>query len=71
MGILLAFGRGTAIAAIVMFAFAILKRLVIVFGLLLAIIKFLVVIAFLTLLISIAVAVIREWCRDKNGVKPA
>lgn len=71
MGILLAFGRGTAIAATVLFAFAILKRLVIVFGLLFALIKFLIVIAFLALFISIAVAVIREWSRDKNGVKSA
>src|SRR5581483_5974752 len=71
MGILLALGRGTAIAAAVMFAFAILKRLVIVFGLLLALIKFLIVIAFLVLFISIAVAMIREWSRDKNGVKNA
>jgi len=71
MGILLAFGRGTVIAATIMFAFAILKRLVIVFGLLLALVKFVIVIAFLALLISIAVAVIREWGRDKNGVKPA
>lgn len=71
MGILLAFGRGTAIAAVVMFAFAILKRLVIVFGLLFALIKFLIVIAFLALIISIAVAMIREWCRDKNDAKTA
>lgn len=67
MGILLAFGRGTAIAATVLFAFALLKRLVIVFGLFFALVKFLVVAAFLILLISIAVAVIRDWSRDKKN----
>ena len=69
MGILLALGRGTAIAATVMFAFALLKRLVIVFGVLFALVKFAIVLIFLILLISIAVAVIRDWSRDKNGVK--
>ncbi len=69
MGLLLGFGRGTAIAAIVLFAFALLKRLIIVFGFLFALVKFAIVLAFLILLISIAVAVIRDWSRDKNGVK--
>ena len=69
MGLLLGFGRGTAIAATVLLGFALLKRLIIVFGFLFAIVKFAIVLAFLILLISIAVAVIRDWSRDKNGVK--
>ena len=52
-----------------MFGFALLKRLIIVFGFLFAIVKFAIVLVFLILLISIAVAVIRDWSRDKNGVK--
>lgn len=71
MGLLLGFGRGTAIAAIVLFGFALLKRLIIGFGFLFALVKFAIVLAFLVLLISIAVAVIRDWSRDKNGVKSA
>ena len=58
-------------AAIVLFGFALLKRLIIVFGFLFALVKFAIVLAFLILLISIAVAVIRDWSRDKNGVKSA
>ena len=69
MGLLLGFGRSTVIAATVLFGFALLKRLIIVFGFLFAIVKFAIVLAFLILLISIAVAVIRDWSRDKNGVK--
>ena len=69
MGLLLGFGRGTAIAATVLFAFALLKRLVIVFGVLFALVKFVIVLAFLILLISIAVAMIRDWSRDKSDAK--
>ena len=66
MGILLALTRGTAIAATIIFAFALLKRLIILFGFMFAIVKFIIVIAFLIVLVSIAVAMLRDWCRDKN-----
>ena len=69
MGLLLGFGRGTILAATVLIGFAILKRLVIVFGVVFALLKFIIVIAFLALLISIAVAIIRDWSDKKNGVK--
>ena len=69
MGILLALGRGTAVAATIMFAFALLKRLIILFGFLFALVKFAILIAFLVLFVSIAVAIIRDWSREKNGVK--
>lgn len=69
MGLLLGFGRGTILAATVLIGFAILKRLVIVFGVVFALIKFVIVVAFLALLISIAVAMIRDWSDKKNGVK--
>ena len=69
MGLLLGFGRGTILAATVLIGFAILKRLVIVFGVVFALIKFIIVVAFLALLISIAVAMIRDWSDKKNGVK--
>ena len=69
MGLLLGFGRGTILAATVLIGFSILKRLVIVFGVVFALIKFIIVVAFLALLISIAVAIIRDWSDKKNGVK--
>ena len=69
MGLLLGFGRGTILAATVLIGFAILKRLVIVFGVVFALFKFIIVVAFLALLISIAVAMIRDWSDKKNGVK--
>ena len=68
MGLLLAFGRGTACAAIVLFGFAILKRLILLFGLFFALAKFIIVIAFLALFISIAVAIFRDWS-NKNAEK--
>ena len=66
MGILLELTRGTAVAATIIFAFALLKRLIILFGFMFAIVKFVIVIAFLIVLVSIAVAMLRDWCRDKN-----
>ena len=66
MAILLALTRGTAVAATVIFAFALLRRLIILFGFMFAIVKFVIVIAFLIVLVSIAVAMLRDWCRDKN-----
>ena len=69
MGLLLGFGRGTILAATVLIGFAILKRLVIAFGVVFALFKFIIVVAFLALLISIAVAMIRDWSDKKNGVK--
>jgi hypothetical protein len=66
MAILLALTRGTAVAATVIFAFALLKRLIILFGFMFAIVKFVIVIAFLIVLVSIAVAMLRDWRRDKN-----
>jgi hypothetical protein len=61
MAILLGLLRGTTIAAAIMLAFALLKKLIIVFGVLLAVLKFAILIAFLILLVSIAVAMLRDW----------
>jgi len=71
MGILLALTRGTAVAAAVMFAFALLKRLIIAFGFLFAIVKFAVVAAFLILLVCIAVTMLRDWSGKKSGAEDA
>jgi uncharacterized membrane protein len=66
MGILIALFRGTAVTATILFAFALLKWLIIGFGFLFAIVKFVIIIAFFIVLVSIAVAMLRDWCRDKN-----
>ena len=50
-----------------MLAFALLKKLIIVFGFLFAIIKFAIVLIFLILLISIAVAMLRDWSNKSTA----
>ena len=69
MAILVGLLRGTTIAAAIMLAFALLKKFIIVFGFLLAILKFAILIIFLVLLISIAVAMLRDW--NKSSIKDA
>ena len=61
MAILIGLLRGTSIAAAIMLGFALLKKFIIVFGFLFAILKFAIIILFLVLLISIAVAMLRDW----------
>jgi len=67
MGILIALSRGTAVAAAVMFGLALLKHLVIAVGFLFAIVKFAIVLAFVLLLVSIAVAMLRDWGQKKDA----
>ena len=68
MGIL-GIGRGLILAVAVLFAVAILKRLIIAFGLLFAFLKFGIILVFLVLLASIGFAIIRGWSEKKSGVK--
>jgi len=68
MGIL-GIGRGLILAVVVLFALAILKRLIIAFGLLFAFLKFGIILVFLVLLASIGFAIIRGWSEKKSGVK--
>lgn len=53
----------------VMVGFVLLKKLIIAFGFLLALIKFGILIVFLALFVSIAIAIIRGWSESKNGFK--
>ena len=69
MGLLIGLGRGTAVSAAILLAFALLKKLIIVFGFLFALLKFGILIAFLALFISITVAIIRDWSQRKSGIK--
>jgi uncharacterized SAM-binding protein YcdF (DUF218 family) len=66
MAILIALLRGTTIAATIMLAFAFLKKLIIVFGFLFAIFKFAIILVFVILLVSIAVAMLRDWSNKSN-----
>ena len=61
MGILIALLRGTTVATAIIFGLALLKKLIVVFGFLLAIIKFAIIAAFLVLLISSAFSILRDW----------
>ena len=70
MAILIGLLRGTSIAAAIMLGFALLKKFIIVFGFIFAILKFAIIILFLVLLISIAVAMLRDWS-NKNTTKDA
>lgn len=70
MGILIAIFRGTAVATSIIFALALFKRLIIAVGFLFGIIKFAIVLAFVALLVSIAVAMIRDWSQ-KSSTKDA
>jgi hypothetical protein len=67
MGILLGLLKGTTAAAAIIFAFALLKKLIIVFGFMFAIIKFAIITAFLALLVSIAISVIRNWSNNSSS----
>jgi len=70
MAILIALLRGTTVAATIMLAFALLKKFIIVFGFLFAILKFAIVLIFVILLVSIAVAMLRDWS-NKSSTKDA
>jgi len=68
MGILVALFKGTAVATTIVFALALLKALVIGFGVLFAVVKFAIILIFLALLVSIAVAMLRDWS-NKGSAK--
>jgi hypothetical protein len=66
MGILIALFKGTAVATTIVFALALLKALVVGFGVLFAIVKFAIVLVFVVLLVSIAVAMLRDWSSNSS-----
>ena len=70
MGILIALFRGTTVAASIIFALALLKKFVLAFGFLFAIVKFAIVLVFISLLVSIGVAMLRDWSQ-KSSTKDA
>jgi len=66
MGIL-GLGRGALLMLAIIFALAILKKLIIVFGLLFAIIKVGIIIVFIGLMISILVCMFRDRPESKRA----
>lgn len=68
MGLLIALVRGTAVSAAILLAFALLKKLIIVFGVLFALLKFGILIAFVAILVMIALAIFRDRSRRKREV---
>ncbi len=66
MAFLYAFARGGAVFTLILLAVALLKQLIIMFGFLLALIKFAIVIVFVALIVMIALAIFRDRSRRKH-----
>lgn len=65
MAILAAFGRGGAVLALILLVAALLKQLIVLVGFLLALIKFAIVVAFIAMIVMIALAIYRDRSRHK------
>jgi len=66
MAFLYAFARGGAVFTLILLAVALLKQLIIMFGFLLALIKFAIVFVFLALILLIALAIFRDRSKRKR-----
>jgi hypothetical protein len=66
MAILYALGRGGAVIALVLLVVALLKQLITMVGFLLALVKFAIIIAFVAILVMIALAIFRDRSRRKH-----
>jgi len=66
MAILNAFARGGTVFALILLVVALLKQLIVAVGLLLALIKFAIVIAFVVLIVMIALDIFRDRSRRKH-----
>ena len=66
MAILAAFGRGGAVLALILLIVALLKQLIVLVGFLLAVIKFAIIVAFIAMIVMIALAIFRDRSRRKR-----
>lgn len=66
MAILYSFARGGAVLGLILLALALLKQLIVMVGFLLALIKFAIVIAFVAVIVMIALAIFRDRSRRKH-----
>ena len=66
MALLKTFGRLGGIVALILLVVALLRQLVVMFGFLLALIKFAIVMAFLVLIVMIVLAILRDRSRRRK-----
>jgi len=71
MSILSILGRGGAIIALILLIVALLNKLILLFGVLLTLIKVAIVVAFVGILVMIALAMFRARRRDKREMDQA
>ena len=69
MTILYALGRGGAVIGLILLVVALLKQLIIMMGFLLALVKFAIIIAFVAVLVMIALAIFRDRSRRRREAK--
>ena len=66
MAILYAIGRGGAVIALILLIVTLLKQLIAVVGILLALVKFAIIIAFVAVLVMIGLAIFRDRSKRKR-----
>lgn len=66
MAILYALGRGGAVIALILLIVALLQQLIAMVGILLALVKFAIIIAFVAVLVMIGLAIFRDRSRRKR-----
>ncbi len=69
MAFLYAFARGGAVLGLILLVVALLKQLIVMVGFLLALIKFAIVIAFVLMIVMIALAIFRDRSRRKHDAE--
>jgi hypothetical protein len=67
--ILAAFGRGGAVLALILLIVALLKQLIVLVGVLLAVIKFAIVVVFIAMIVMIGLAIFWDRSRRKREAK--
>ena len=71
VAILAAFGRGGAVLALIFLVVALLKQLIVMVGFLLALIKIAIIVAFVAMIVMIALAIFRDRSRRKHEAEEA
>ena len=66
MAILYAFARGGAVVGLILLAVTLLKQLIVMVGFLLALVKFAIVVAFIVMIVMIALAIFRDRSNRKR-----
>jgi hypothetical protein len=69
MAILYALARGGAVLGLILLVVTLLKQLIVMVGFLLALIKFAIVIAFVLMIVMIALAIFRDRARRRHDAE--